>query len=1413
MFLILFTVSNQCFGDTKIEGGQGALVGLQPIDKAKYSDTHKKAHKCTTLAHKGDNMERFIVGRQFLVVLLVFVINMMGSTIPEASVLGLSKAAANVFLASGLAVILTTITLGQLFAQVSASSCMLDFINNYFMLFSTYVSLGIEFSGLLHCVYLVQIFFAKVTGTPIESSEPANSIWRTIFFWFRVAVSFAVLCFAFAVTLSAIAQGKTTAWMSVPAGASLAIFFVLMGFVGLMEGMQISLFATMNLPKEDLAKHPAAAKKCELAFKDQNLQAFLIGRQILVTICMFVVAKLSTLDVTVGVGENIFGVSNGLQEFFNTGLLGAVITTIVASLAWRIIASSFPIAFLSNPMIYVIIRICLILEKCGICSSAWILSRYHKLALGYQPDKVYLESAEPVTSAPTSRREKDIDRLVGAIKYIFSLGLLVFSVVVVMAALFTGQTSAADKNIPPAGAFFIFWFLIVWLATVSACASIGISFVMISLQYVESYSLPRYTHYSIFFQVEGGQGALVGLQSVPAYEIANEHPIAYKCTELAHEGDNMERFIVGRQFLVVLLVFVINMMGSTIPEASVLGLSKAAANVFLASGLAVILTTITLGQLFAQVSASSCMLDFINNYFMLFSTYVSLGIEFSGLLHCVYLVQFLFAKATGTPIESKEPPKSVRQTVFFWARVAFSISILGFAFAVTLSALFHGKTTMWDSVHPAASVVIFFALMCLVGLMEGMQIALFAVVNSSSKELAKHRIAAANCALAFKDQNLQSFLIGRQILVTICMFVVARITTLNIPAGSGENLWGVSDGLQNFFNTGLLGAIITTIVASLSWRIIASSFPTTFLSNPLIYMLIKVCLGIEKSGVCAAAWVLARYHKPMMGYQTDDIYLECKEKKGWEPISKRDKDIDITVTVVKYVYSLGLLVFSVVMVMGALFTGQTKIASNAHPVVAFFLFWLLIIWLGMIEGGQGALVGLQPIDKAQYADSHRKAHKCTTLAHKGDNMERFIVGRQFLVVLIVFVTNMCGATSAGATVFGLPQGVTTVFLTNGLAMILVTIMLGQLTQQVVSASCMLDFINNYFMLFSTYVSLGIEYSGLLHCVYLVQIFFAWVTKTPIESKEPARSTAQKVFFWIRVLLSVAILGFSFAVTLTALFQGKTDVWPGIPAGASVAIFFVLMCFVGLMEGMQIALFAVVNLPEDELAKSKIAATNCNLTFSGNNFAAFLIGRQILVTLCMFLVAKITALTIIPGTGDNIFGVSDGLQLFFNTGLLGAIITTIVASLAWRIVASSFPLIFMSNPLIYVIVRMCLLLEKTGICSASWFLALIQKEVINFQPDATYLDKDNFETEAGTTNGVWDATHRSSMIMARSNIIDLQAFVDEHQDLIDDEPRLIHPMALGNTKTIMGKATRKLQVWAEDLQLDDEVAEVSSAGLP
>ena len=380
----------------------------------------------------------------------------------------------------------------------------------------------------------------------------------------------------------------------------------------------------------------------------------------------------------------------------------------------------------------------------------------------------------------------------------------------------------------------------------------------------------------------------------------------------------------------------------------------------------------------------------------------------------------------------------------------------------------------------------------------------------------------------------------------------------------------------------------------------------------------------------------------------------------------------------------------------------------------------------VMEGGQGDLVGLQHIGKEQYAESHPYTLKNTQLAHEGDNMERFIVGRQFLTFLVIFLSNMMGSAVEGAEVFGLPETMNKIFLDNGLAMILFVVTVGQLTSQVNAAQCMLDFINNRFMLYAvSYPALAIEASGLLHTVYLVQVAFSKVTGTTIVSKEPPRNKLQNFLFWGKVAFSTVILTLSFAVVLEALFSEKTAMWSGVPPYVSVIVFFLLMSFVGMMEGLQIAMFSVMKLPESEVAKHPLAKKNCELILSGENLEQLLIGRQIWCTVCMFVVARITSIQI-DEEEENIFGVSASLQKFFDSGILGAIITTICASLAWRIIASSFPLAFFSNPLIYVIIQLCLFVASTGICSSSIVLARIQKQFAGYKDDENYIKIDDFE---------------------------------------------------------------------------------------
>jgi silicon transporter len=432
------------------------------------------------------------------------------------------------------------------------------------------------------------------------------------------------------------------------------------------------------------------------------------------------------------------------------------------------------------------------------------------------------------------------------------------------------------------------------------------------------------------------------------------------------------------------------------------------------------------------------------------------------------------------------------------------------------------------------------------------------------------------------------------------------------------------------------------------------------------------------------------------------------------------EEIDLF-TGIRMAVSLGLVIFSVVIVMALIFGRQTKISSEVHPAFAFVLLWGAILWLSMIEGGQASMVGLPPINRELYKKSHPITYQICSMAHEGDNLDRYLMGRQFMVLLMVFVTNQCGAPLADAEVLGLPGVMTKIFLVSGIAMFLMTANIAQLPPQVNASRCMLDYVNTHFMTFTLYVALAIEASGLLHCCYLFQMIICKLAGKDVISKEAPRTGVENLLFWGRVLISLTILGYAFAVTLAALFQGKTTMWETIPEAIAVILFFVFMSIVGMLEGMQIAFFAVAKLSAEERAEHPWAMRTCDLLFKGDgrNLPGFMVGRQMCVTMCFFIIARVTTINVAPGE-ETIFGVSNAVQGFFNTGLLGALITTTVGSIVWQLVASVFPVAFLSTPITYILLRICLFFEFTGICAASWFFGLIHKSIAGFKFDEYYV---------------------------------------------------------------------------------------------
>merc|ERR1711935_823505 len=252
------------------------------------------------------------------------------------------------------------------------------------------------------------------------------------------------------------------------------------------------------------------------------------------------------------------------------------------------------------------------------------------------------------------------------------------------------------------------------------------------------------------------------------------------------------------------------------------------------------------------------------------------------------------------------------------------------------------------------------------------------------------------------------------------------------------------------------------------------------------------------------------------------------------------------------------------------------------------------------------------------------------------------------------------------------------------------------------------------------------------------------------------------------------------------------------------------CAIGLFEGMQIAFFSVSNLPKSERGDSNIALKTCHCLFrnGGKNLSGFMCGRQVTVTLCFFVIARVTTITVDIGTDPNIFGVSDWVQTMFNLGFMGALTTTILGSIAWQLVAGAFPIAFLSNPVVYIFLQIALIIEMTGICPAAWFLGMLQRKAMGFQFDEVYVGTPEERSARGHADDkeVGGATMGTTAPMSNVGERDISS---KYMDLVQNEYSIQREQVMGNISALREKIkenqdnaeVRKAYEFAMKLEID------------
>lgn len=171
--------------------------------------------------------------------------------------------------------------------------------------------------------------------------------------------------------------------------------------------------------------------------------------------------------------------------------------------------------------------------------------------------------------------------------------------------------------------------------------------------------------------------------------------------------------------------------------------------------------------------------------------------------------------------------------------------------------------------HPAILYSVFVFVVSLLGMLEGLQIAILALERVNA-DLFKHLSRAfTNHKLAtrYDGLNVQRFLIGRQFFVVFVVFLSAQLTTyptLELPLPS----W-----LFTFLiETGLPGCLVVLSFGQLMPQLVASTHPITFMNLPGSYWVIQMALMFETLGVTHFSWVLTFIVKSMFKMNSGDQF-------------------------------------------------------------------------------------------------------------------------------------------------------------------------------------------------------------------------------------------------------------------------------------------------------------------------------------------------------------------------------------------------------------------------------------------------------------------------------------------------------------------------------------------------------------
>ena len=228
----------------------------------------------------------------------------------------------------------------------------------------------------------------------------------------------------------------------------------------------------------------------------------------------------------------------------------------------------------------------------------------------------------------------------------------------------------------------------------------------------------------------------------------------------------------------------------------------------------------------------------------------------------------------------------------------------------------------------------------------------------------------------------------------------------------------------------------------------------------------------------------------------------------------------------------------------------------------------------------------------------------------------------------------------------------------------------------------------------------------------------------------------------------------------ALYEGHSNIEYFKENGiVSVGVIFTLLCVLFLLEGTQISLTSLRLKDIDLIEGVRSPVRNLHAEYrSEQNIQKYLAGRQLLTIVTVFVISRIcsfTDLNVIPGLNSQIPDFMNPWfkTLFYDYGILAALVTLWLGQLAPQFWANKQPLKFLSLPLTRLTVKTSRILEAVGITD---FGGVITSNIKTSSP-IPISSRERYDTFR-VING-YSATGISVRYTVKENTIDVDVIED------------------------------------------------------